>query len=139
MQYIIKIQIMQNENPMDKQQSYFWTKYYLCQTILLNICFSSLSGLLSSLEPPHLFFPSTPCSESFLTMAFSSRYPHVIVEDIFLSRKVITQDVMQASVCSHLISSLNLHSASLYASYRTDCMETNLPPYRALRKQQGHL
>lgn len=30
MQYIIKIQIMQNENPMDKQQSYFWTKYYLC-------------------------------------------------------------------------------------------------------------
>jgi len=81
------------------------------------IWFAQSSWTTSFILPFHSLlrkFPQLGC------MASSSRFPHVIVKYIFLSRKVTTQDVIQASVCSHLISYLNLHSASIDASYHTD-------------------
>lgn len=125
MQHIIKIEIMQKNPTMHKTKAisgmniicvrqFFWIHF---DTLFLFSWFAQSSWTTRFILPFHFLlrkFPQLGCME------FLYRFPHVIVKYIFLIRNVITQDVTQDSVCSHLISSLNLHSAFLYASYHTD-------------------
>lgn len=139
----LRYKLCTNKTPCIKNKAISGLNIIYVRQFFWNTHFSFLSGSLSSLRttPFVLLILSLlrklPQLES---IAFSSRFPHVIVTYIFLSRKVITQDVIQSSVCSHLISSLNLHSASLDASHHTDFVWRQIcHPTEHWENIKGHL